>query len=259
MAEGLLWFREKQGRDKGGKSHSGYSVLGACLGEKVVQKVPFENTWQSKMAPKSSKLRQGLQTSRFFYYPFSPGFGVCFSRNHSNPRAFWTYCFEKHHFFDDDWLLFRFFCFSLCYVLYVIFITFVEKTSVNAQPLSPPILEKIAPDFKNIVFFLFCIFTFAFCILFHIFVNFRLPLPTLLEMTGSRIIFRALQRIVTFLFDVSLTCLSYVARVKDLIWPYQSLNWFLHSISCLFTRLFLPSISCLFTRLMLINTCRSYW
>jgi hypothetical protein len=35
--------------------------------------------------------------------------------------------FLKDHFFDADWLLFHFFCFSLCYVLYVIFITFVEK------------------------------------------------------------------------------------------------------------------------------------
>ena len=65
-----------------------------------------------------------------------------------------------------------------CAMFYMsIFITFVEKTSVNAQPLSSPIFEKMAPDFKNKVFFLFCFFTFAFFILFHIFVNFRLPLP----------------------------------------------------------------------------------
>jgi hypothetical protein len=32
------------------------------------------------------------------------------------------------------------------------FITFVENSSVNAQPLSPPIFEKIEPDVKNKVF-----------------------------------------------------------------------------------------------------------
>ena len=65
---------------------------------------------------------------------------------------------------------FSVFCFSLCYVLYVMFITFVEKTWVNAQPLSPPIFEKIAPDFKKQRFFLFCFFTFAF---FYTFPYFR--------------------------------------------------------------------------------------
>jgi hypothetical protein len=68
------------------------------------------------------------------------------------------------------------FCFSLCYVLYVIFITFVEKTSVNAQPLSPPIFEKIVPDFKNNVCSYFVSFRLRF-LYFHIFVDFRLPLP----------------------------------------------------------------------------------
>ena len=57
--------------------------------------------------------------------------------------------FLRRHFFDDDLLMFRFVCFSLCYVLCVIFITFVDKTTVNAQPLSPPIFEKIAPHLKN--------------------------------------------------------------------------------------------------------------
>ena len=46
-----------------------------------------------------------------------------------------------------------FVCFSLCYVLHAICIIFVHKTFVNAQPLSPPNFEKIAPPFKNNVFF----------------------------------------------------------------------------------------------------------
>ena len=58
----------------------------------------------------------------------------------------WTYLFLEGHFFDGYWLFFSFFCFSLCYVLYYIIITFFRKnTTVNAQPLSPPNFEKIVP------------------------------------------------------------------------------------------------------------------
>ena len=40
-----------------------------------------------------------------------------------------------------------------CAMFYMsFFITFVEKASVNAQPLSPPNFEKIVPHFKNNVF-----------------------------------------------------------------------------------------------------------
>ena len=42
------------------------------------------------------------------------------------------------------------------------FITVVDNITVNAQPLSPPICDKIAPFFP-----------------FHIFVDFRVPLPPL--------------------------------------------------------------------------------
>ena len=61
-------------------------------------------------------------------------------------------------FFDEDWLTFRFNCFSLCYVLYAIFITFVDNTTVNAKPLSPSIFEKIAPHFPQNSFFSFWFF-----------------------------------------------------------------------------------------------------
>ena len=42
------------------------------------------------------------------------------------------------------------FFFVLCFIY--IFYIFVDKTSVNAQPLSPPSFEKIDPDFKTNVF-----------------------------------------------------------------------------------------------------------
>ena len=53
-AQGLLWFREKQGREKDAPRGSGESVFGACLAEKVVQRVPFWKPWKSEMVPKSN-------------------------------------------------------------------------------------------------------------------------------------------------------------------------------------------------------------
>ena len=41
MARGLLWFREKKGRSKDAHRTLGDLTVGACLGEKVVQRVPF--------------------------------------------------------------------------------------------------------------------------------------------------------------------------------------------------------------------------
>ena len=63
-------------------------------------------------------------------------------------------------------------------------ITVVDNTIVNAQPLSTPVFEKIAPYFrkeKKLIWF----FTFVFCfLLFHIFVDFRVPLPPRLGQIG---------------------------------------------------------------------------
>jgi hypothetical protein len=47
--------------------------------------------------------------------------------------------FKKHNFFDYDWLLFRLFGLSLCYVLYVIFITFFEKNLGKRPAVEPSI------------------------------------------------------------------------------------------------------------------------
>jgi hypothetical protein len=70
--------------------------------------------------------------------------------------------FVKHHFFDDDWLLFRFFCFSLLYVLYVIFIKLVEKNSVNAQPLSLRFLRKSHQISKTTCFLILVLYVCVF-------------------------------------------------------------------------------------------------
>ena len=92
----------------------------------------------------------------------------CISRDHNNYCAFGTKSFVRW------WLAhFLFFCFSLCYVLYTIFITFVHKTSVSAQPLNPLIFEKIYPHFKNNVFSYVGSVRLRFILLFHMFVDFR--------------------------------------------------------------------------------------
>ena len=53
---------------------------------------------------------------------------------------------------------------------------FVDKTSVNAQPLRPPMFENIAPYFKQKVFFLLCFFIYFFFIFSSMF-EYPLPRP----------------------------------------------------------------------------------
>ena len=69
-----------------------------------------------------------------------------FSANHSTYCAVGTYWFFKSHFLDGDLLI-------LCF-----FLSFF----VNAEPLHPPVFEKIVPHFKNEFFqmrvFCVCVF-----------------------------------------------------------------------------------------------------
>ena len=83
----------------------------------------------------------------------------------------------KGHFFDGDWLNSNYFCFSLCYVLYAIFINFVDKTTVNAQPLRSPIFEKIAANFKNNVSYYFGYLRLRFFFVFLTLSIFGCPFP----------------------------------------------------------------------------------
>ena len=64
-----------------------------------------------------------------------------------------------------------FFYFSLCYVLYAIFITFVDDTTENAKPLSPSSFEKIAPNFSKVFHY------FGSLLLSFFYFDFRVPLP----------------------------------------------------------------------------------
>ena len=145
---------------------------------------PFEIRWGPKWHQKSTKWRKKCYNFRVRHFPFC---APLFSRNHSNPRAVGTSWLLKGHFFDDDWLLFHFFygywlivcfcCVSLCSVLYNIF--FFQKTSVNAQPMSPPFFEEIAAHKKIIVvFFSFLCLRLSFFYSFIVLLIFGYPLPT---------------------------------------------------------------------------------
>jgi hypothetical protein len=58
-----------------------------------------------------------------------------------------------------------------------LFITFVAKALVNAQPLGPPIFENIAPDFKNKVFSYFASLKLSFLYFFIFLLIFGCPFP----------------------------------------------------------------------------------
>ena len=59
-----------------------------------------------------------------------------------------------------------------------------HKTSVNAQPSSPPFFEEIAAH-NCFYCFLICVFAFAFFLFVHISVDFRVPLADPLDLIGS--------------------------------------------------------------------------
>ena len=69
------------------------------------------------------------------------------------------------------WLRF----FVLCFIQHCYPFLFL-KTSVNTQPLSPPNFEKFVPHFK-IFFYIIWVLYVRIVLLFHIFVDFQMPLP----------------------------------------------------------------------------------
>ena len=120
--------------------------------------------------PSGAKNRKTLNCAEA---PFRPWF----SRNQSNYCTVGTSWLLKGHLFDGDWLICCFGCVSLCYVLYNMFIIyFFHKTSVNAQPLSPPCFEEIAARKKKTI--LICVFAFAFVQFLIFLLIFGYPLPT---------------------------------------------------------------------------------
>ena len=65
---------------------------------------------------------------------------------------------------------------------------FFKKTTVNVQPLSPPVFNKIATHSKNLRFFILFVFGFACFQLVVIFVDFQIPLGTQLVQNGMKMV-----------------------------------------------------------------------
>ena len=87
----------------------------------------------------------------------------------------------RSFFVDAHWLIFCFSWFPVCYLLYDISITILHNTTVNAQPLSPPMFEKIAPHFKNKVFSYFVYLRLRFLYFFICSLMFGCPFPPLAQ------------------------------------------------------------------------------
>ena len=108
--------------------------------------------------------------------------------------------FLKVILFDKDWLTSTVSVF-LCAIFKIKFVSQL-LTSVNAQPLSPPIFEKITPHFKQTVFlfflFYFRVFYFVICLLMF---GYRFP-PSLswARLVPCVIVF------VSLLFDFGINC-----------------------------------------------------
>ena len=83
--------------------------------------------------------------------------------------------------------------FHICLIfrLYIIshfFTPLFHKTTVNVQPLSPPVFNKIATHSKNLRFFILFVFGFACFQPVVIFVDFQIPLGTQLVQNGMKMV-----------------------------------------------------------------------
>ena len=141
---------------------------------------PFKIRGGQKWQPKSTNWRQKVENVTCWYGFVGCLFQTQFSRNHSNPCAVGTSWLLTGHFFDVHWLIVCFRCVSLCFVLYNIFITFFKK---HPSRWAIRFLRK-SQHIKNIIIFLIFVFAFAFFLLFHISVDFRVPLADALGQIG---------------------------------------------------------------------------
>ena len=104
-----------------------FLIFVRCFSKIVDFGIPFKIRWDPKWQPKSIRWRQNARISKCRYAYFAFLFQSLFSRNHSNPCAVGASWLFKSRFCDVDWLLFCFRCFSLCFVLYNILNTFIQK------------------------------------------------------------------------------------------------------------------------------------
>ena len=113
-----------------------------------------KNNAKTFFLPFQASLSVGMPIMRYLFKPcFHETIVILVPLRH---RGFW-----KVILFDIHWLMFCFRCVSLYFVLYNILNTFVQKTSVNAQPLSCPFFEEIAAQKKNISNLCACVCVFS--------------------------------------------------------------------------------------------------
>jgi len=84
--------------------------------------------------------------------------------------------------------LFHIFLIFRLYIISPFFTPLFHKTTVNVQPLSPPVFNKIATHSKNLRFFILFVFGFACFQFVVIFVDFQIPLGTQLVQNGMKMI-----------------------------------------------------------------------
>jgi len=85
-------------------------------------------------------------------------------------------------------IFFHIFQFFRLYIISYFSTCFFHKTTVNVQPLSPLVFNKIATHSKNLRFFIFFVFGFACFQFVVIFVDFQIPLGTQLVQNGMKMI-----------------------------------------------------------------------
>ena len=78
----------------------------------------------------------------------------CFSLNHSNYAAVGPYWILKRRFGMKVCSFFHIFLIFRLYIISPFFTPLFHKTTVNVQPLSPPVFDKIATHSKNLRFFI---------------------------------------------------------------------------------------------------------
>ena len=112
----------------------------------------------------------------------------CFSLNHSNYAAVGPYWILKRRFGMKVCSFFHIFLIFRLYIISPFFTPLFHKTTVNVQPLSPPVFNKIATHSKNLRFFILFVFGFACFQLVVIFVDFQIPLGTQLVQNGMKMV-----------------------------------------------------------------------
>ena len=73
----------------------------------------------------------------------------------------WDGLVPKGRFLVQDWQICFFVCFAVCFFIFNRLITISHNTTVNVDPLNPPIYSKIAAQLKTKRFCLFWFFAFA--------------------------------------------------------------------------------------------------